>query len=202
MKGLIIKDFLIFKQQAKVYALIIIVWLFMSFMQKDTMILCGMLSLTSVFITITVIAYDEKAGWEKFALTMPISRNNMIISRYVFTLGIALIANIFGLIINFIVIKDVDNSLISFLFFMAISFLGSSILLPLIIKFGTEKGRMLIFALVFIPTFLIAGAEKLGIRLPVIKSLTTFSILVFITTVVLILISIFISIKIYNKKEL
>ncbi|MCI8317270.1 MAG: ABC-2 transporter permease [Lachnospiraceae bacterium] len=83
MMSLVYKDFMNLRVQAKLYALIIAVWTVVAGMEKNPSFLGGVLSIFSILIAITSCAYDERAGWDKYALTMPIGKRELVLSKYV-----------------------------------------------------------------------------------------------------------------------
>lgn len=51
-------------------------------------------------IIISLVAYDERNGWERYRLTFPLSRRDTVVGRYVFVVLITLGSVIFGLLIH------------------------------------------------------------------------------------------------------
>jgi len=60
MKGLILKDLKVLRQQASVYLAIILIWLVLSIVNHDASFLGGVMIIFSVMIIITTMAYDER----------------------------------------------------------------------------------------------------------------------------------------------
>lgn len=91
MKGLILKDIYNLKKQYKVLLLLFVFYTGFSLFTGDAGFLTGVLSLMMVMLTITTLAYDERSKWEKYALTMPVSRTDLVLSKYLlgFLLSVA-----------------------------------------------------------------------------------------------------------------
>lgn len=62
MKGLLIKDFLILKNQGKLLALALLVYSIIAFSSGNADMVTTMLFVVSVIMPVTAIAYDEKAA--------------------------------------------------------------------------------------------------------------------------------------------
>ena len=89
MKGLIIKDFLNLKKHSKYYIILMIFYFILGIANEDFIMFGSMIIVFSAILPITAISYDEKNNWDSYALTMPISRKDLIVSRYI--LGIILL---------------------------------------------------------------------------------------------------------------
>lgn len=63
MSGLLLKDIINLKQQAKIYCFIIVVWLIISLVNRDDAFFSMCMVLFSVMIPMSAIAYDDKAKW-------------------------------------------------------------------------------------------------------------------------------------------
>lgn len=50
-----------------------------NFMGAMIMVMCAILPTT-------FMSYDEKAKWDKYALSMPLSRDDMVISKYIISI--------------------------------------------------------------------------------------------------------------------
>ena len=167
MKGLLIKDFLSIRRQAKVYLFIGVLWVGMSVVNKDTAFFQGFIVLICSMMPITALAYDERAHFEKYALTMPLSRKDLVVSKYLFgvicTGGAILIGVAFELLLSLFSHSRVSPTMgltLSTLFGVGLLFI--SFTMPIMFKFGTEKGRIIYMALavlaVLLPTLLKKGS--------------------------------------------
>ncbi len=202
MKGLILKDLLNLKKQVKIYIVAILFFAINSISTGNFAFLSGMVCLFCAMMPVTALSYDERAKWDKYALSMPVSRNDMIISKYllgIITSGIGLTILILFQIILFKVTKE--NILTSFIVF-GISIIFLSVLLPILFKFGVEKGRIIMMLIFFAPTMIGVGVSKINIPQPSQNDLKLllysfpFIVLVFLG------LSLYLSLNIYAKKEL
>ena len=202
MKGLIIKDFINLKKQSKVIGALVIFYLLISITSKNNSMFGAMMLMLFAMMPITAISYDEKANWDKYGLTMPVSRTDMVLSKYI----LGLILSSFALILNFIAQifmgteMNTENITVIFVIF-GISILFISLLLPIIFKFGVEKGRMLMIVVLMLPTLIIMLLPEIVKTPPseemIVKALYALPFII----VIFYLLSIFISVNIYKKKE-
>ncbi|MEG2458708.1 MAG: ABC-2 transporter permease [Raoultibacter sp.] len=173
MKAMIVSDFLSIKGYILSQSLVgIAVGLFVSASMSNVYMVTSMLAAMIPFSLIfTVLAYDERNGWQEFRLTLPLSRTQVITGRYgsylVFTgigLGVAAIA--LGIVValaflfpTLTINKPIGNLLVDFswqtLAFSLAATLApmtilASIILPLVSRFGlTTAVRFVPLALVF-----------------------------------------------------
>lgn len=142
MKGILIKDGIVLKSQAKSFIFVYAVWGVMAVMYKNFYFLSGFICILSLMVPLNTIAYDEKAGWDKYALTMPVSRKNMVIGKYVVGIISGAMAMLLSVAAALFVGEKILEVLISCAAVFAVSVMMISVVLPIIFKFGVEKGRM------------------------------------------------------------
>ncbi len=202
MKGLILKDFINLKKQSKVIGVLVVFYLLLAITTKNNSMFGAMMLILFAMMPITAISYDERANWDKYGLTMPVSRTEMVLSKYI----LGLILSSFALVLNFIVQilmgteMNTENITIVFVIF-GVSIIFFSLLLPIMFKFGVEKGRMLMILVLMLPTIIIMLLPEI-VKTPPSEEMITKALyaLPFIIVIIYVL-SIFISINIYNKKE-
>ena len=108
---------------------------------------------TTIPLILTAIAfgYDTKSKFEQFAFSMPIKKSSFVLSKLFF----AFVFGLFGSVCLFVqlVIKNemsIDNIIFISLITLVASVLISSIQLPFILKYGAEKGRLIMVLTYFI----------------------------------------------------
>ena len=207
MKGLIIKDLFTLAKQARVFLAVMIFYLIYSIATTNVTMFAAMLTLFVGFLPINAMAFDEQSKWNKYALSMPLTRKDLVLSKYV----LSGIAGLIAMLINFAVIMiliRLTNSSTSPKE-ASLYILGSggvlvfyiALVLPILFKFGVEKGRMLMMAVFFAPVLIVMLLPKLGIPKPSADLLKFLPYLAPPVLIVILLISINISIRIYQKKE-
>lgn len=221
IKGLIIKDLLQLKTYRKTLILFIFVFV-VSGMQQETMdsamsMITIMLILVFGMVGIGTFSYDEMAKADRYILTLPLTRKEVVRAKYVLVILLTLIGAVVGVlasgIISYVMSKELPDflELISYALggILEIAFV-EGIQIPCIYKFGAEKGRIQIFIVIAIMAFLLGGifyiGEKININLPVnniLNILTNYMPLVLLTaTVIIYFVSYKIAYKLYSKKEI
>jgi ABC-2 type transport system permease protein len=202
MTGLIIKDLLNLKKQGKIFLLLVVFYFAMGLVNENTSMFTSMMTMVAVLIPLTAMAYDERSKWDRYALTMPISRKNMVMSRYLLGLIFLIVAFVLSMLVNIVIsnMKTAENTLVVLGGFST-GLMLMSVIFPLLFKFGVEKGRIFMMIVIFIPVAALMMISKLGISMPdeeIIKSVIYLSPII---GAVIFLISIYVSLWIYKKKE-
>lgn len=221
MKGLIIKDLLQLKSYFKTLIIFMFIFVCVSLEPENTStdgILTIMMTLGLGMFGMATFSYDEMAKANKYILTFPLTKKEVVLSKYVLqiilTLTGAILGSILSVIISLVLSKDMPN----FIDLISIALGGvfgiglvESIQMPCFYKMGAEKGRIYMFIITVAVAFIAGGivmfAEKVinnfSIDLNSINSiLETFLPLVLLGLVLLeYFISYKISYKIYSKKE-
>lgn len=201
MKGLLLKDILNLRQQGKVYLVIISIWLVIGIMNKDAAFFAGVMMIFSLLVPVSAIAYDERAKWDKFALTMPLSKLDLIASKYLLSLVCTVLSGILAIIVGLAIAGDTKEVLMSVMALMSLGVIFTSFILPVIFKFGVEKGRLVVMVLFLAPSVLVMLISKLNLRLPNEDAIS--QMLYFLPAIAagILLVSVYISVRIYSKKE-
>lgn len=199
MKGLLLKDFYVLLKQMKIFLVII-----------PVMALFGGMSLAAFAIIMgsllpmTAIAYDERSKWDELAAMMPFSKNDIVLSKYLLgylaifsTTSLVIIGSIVSKIANFSD-QGVQTNVILF------SLLGSLIFIainnPILLRFGSEKGRFVyIIGMAIIGGL---GGALNSIDAEIMTKIASIPPIIFLFIAVLLnLISIKVSISICKKKR-
>lgn len=202
MMGLILKDLYNLKKQSKFY-FILLVFYFLIGMANNSISMFGtMLCVLAAMLPVTAMAYDEKNNWDRYALTMPLSRKDMVLSRYILGLIFSFIAFMISIASSFFLIKDsFVESITMNLGALSFVWILMSIIFPIIFKFGIEKGRILLMMILFAPSMIVLFLSNYGIQLPDEETIKPYLYYLPIVIIIIFILSLFISISIYNKKE-
>lgn len=156
IKALIIKDLLQLKTYRKTLILFFIIFLFTAISQATTQgivnMMIIMMALGFGMISVATFNYDEASKSDRFILTLPLTKREVVRAKYILVFLATLIGTIvglvFSLIINYVINKDLGNSDDIIIFALG-TILGiglvEGIQIPCIYKYGAEKGRLLIF---------------------------------------------------------
>lgn len=230
MKGLLVKDFCYLGLNKKIYgimAAIIVMALFLGGNSSAEFLSGFMTSYLAVMLGFQVIGsitLDEYRGGLRIILSMPVTRKEYVISKYIYAAVLTVIGGVAGyaislaatLIVNGMGGFDIIESLAYIISALAACMVLNAILLPVQLKYGSDKGKMVIFVLVAAVLAAAFAAEKIGrtIGVDVDKVMNNIEIFfngmnvtaavltgIIITGVVL-CVSILISIRIVDNKEL
>ena len=124
---------------------------------------------------VTTFIFDDTSKWPRYALIMPVSKKDLVGGKFVVLTIFCLIGSLFGLAVVLIggfALKKVafDLSGMGELLFSALIALVTSLVLgsmsiPLVFKFGAEKGRVLLLISFLVPAAICFGAYRLLILL-------------------------------------
>lgn len=153
MFGLIKKDLLFIKKNIKLLLIITVAYSFIALGGDFDIVFIIPFLATMLFIS--TFSYDDFNNWNSYAITLPSGRVSIIRSKYIAGLIIALVSVIIGLIIScgtsfftstaFNLAANIEE-LMGILFSIIVLI---SLMFPFIFKFGSEKGRIWIFGIVF-----------------------------------------------------
>jgi hypothetical protein len=207
MKGLILKDIYVVLKQMKVLLLIVVLFTIMLGYTFGVFLLlyCAMLP-------ITTIAYDEKAKWDKYAATMPYSRRDIVLSKYLLGLGCMAAALIvvfigtlvYGLFTDTVFTGDALVDLVIMLISLfCVTLIFMAVNLPIIFKWGVEKGRMIFIAGIAAFAAIIGASAVIENTAVFIEGfLNNYFYILILAGVALLGTSIPLSIKLYEKRDL
>lgn len=204
MKGLILKDLLNLKAQCRVFVVMIAFFVVFAFMGDNHDTLGLILTMITIMLPITAMAYDERSQWDKYALTMPVTRRDLVLSKYLLGLllaGTALILNLAFQILSGPGLTD--KAILSCMGMFGGAIFALSLILPIMFKFGVEKGRLVLMLTMFLPmgfTYLSKG--KVNLPQPSAAVLQYLPYLAAVTLALLFLFSLLISLRVYKFKEL
>lgn len=216
MKGLLIKDMKLLATQKRFLGTLIFLMLFIYITAgAGNMMVGGYMMVMCTMLSLTTVSYDEADNGYAFLMTLPVMRKTYVREKYL--LGV--LANGAGVIlcgaymavsalfqrepIDFVTALAVTAvMLLMSLFFLAVK-------LPLQLKFGNEKGRivnMAVLVVFFAFIGLLAGiAQNLQLKMALAGFIHNFGSLLAITGViiypVLLCLSYFLSVRIMEKKE-
>ncbi len=171
MKGLFVKDMLILANQKKTLLMILILGLAMSMTMQATAIISYIIVLGGM-LALGTIAYDEIDNGYSFIFTLPVSRKTYVREKYLFVLSCVLISMLVGSALCCLLLAaglgKAENGWMS-IPEMAFPMLCVMLLLiagtiPMRIKYGSEKGRIVLY--IFAGAFMLIGAAALKFKEP------------------------------------
>lgn len=210
MKGLILKDIINMKGQAGLYLAITALWLGVGYFNENPAFFAGVMQMLIIMIPLVSLAYDERSKWERFAVTMPVSRKQLVISKYVFFIIVAAVVAVIAAVGGVIIGGEPDETVLLAFAAVPLGMILNGIIMPVLLKFGVEKGRFVFLGVIAVP---VLGVFLLG-RIPAVDRLMETEIPGILSQgavpamaafwaigFVIAAVSLVISIKIYERKE-
>lgn len=215
MKGLLVKDLRLMKNQRQFFLSILVIALVFALAGQNLYFVVSYCTLVAAFFTLSTISYDEYNNGFFYLFTMPISRREYAVEKYLLVLIVGggtwlLITTAVGI---YTWIQNPQTNMLEWLIGAAsafVSLLGViAVLLPVQLKVGAEKSRiaaMLVSFGIFGAAMLIGRIVKstrVNLDFHWISKIGTagWSVIGFAGFVSVILISLVVSIRIMEKKK-
>lgn len=204
MWGLLQKDLKTISLQGRVLAIMVVFYLAFFLLSEVEDALVSVVTFSTVLMgilfPITALSYDEKAKWEHYALTMPISRNMLVWSKYLLVLLFLLAGELLLLLVSLFQ-PEIGPALLVLV--PGIVLFLNSILLPVAFKLGVEKSRYITVAIMLLPTLVLLLMEKLGVQPPQLSArlLALLPLLLLAFSVLLFYLSGLLSCRLYRGRE-
>lgn len=220
MWGLIIKDMMFIKTSWKNMLVLFIGSLLLSIALGNFLLAIVSVPIMLLASGINTFQTDEFYNTESYTLSFPLSRKKIVLSKYLFTLLMLLISTWIGLVIYALIATiiipltgsdaGISFDMIKYLIMLEFSaLLVDSIFYPVIYKFGCEKSRLVLLSMTMLLLGIAALASvyinTLNINIDLsglVNNIQTYG--VYILSIVVffsLLISYFLSLLFYNKKD-
>ncbi len=173
-------------------------------------------------ISLSTFSYDEISKSNKYILTLPVTRKEIVLEKYILAIGATILGGLLGFILTLLVgnvmnylrpdnlidinIETLLTTSIGGMFGIS---LIQSIQIPSIFKWGAEKGRIQMFIIIFFLIIIGIGIgfliQQAGLSIDIEKleqTLKQFNLVILIILMaIMYFISYLISYKIYKNKE-
>lgn len=168
MKAMLYADWMNFRQSIRSMLFILAVFAFAAFAWSRPMFFIMIVVMLSILLPATLCASDQAYGWDKLSLSLPILRHEVVRSKYL--MGLLVNLTLLTLAAAMTVVYSLVDPSISMMENM-LSLFGGELLSLLLMgpmfavtfKFGVEKSRYILIAVVWIPILAMAGIVKFGI---------------------------------------
>jgi ABC-type transport system involved in multi-copper enzyme maturation permease subunit len=216
MKGLVLKDFINLKKNIKIFGALSVFYIFLSLAMDNSSYFGTMFTFVFAMLTLSTYSFDEQAKWDSYALTMPVTREQVVRSKYVIMLLLTVTSMVFSfgvlLLLNLVMkSENLYTGILASALGAAVVLIFYCITIPFITKLGVEKSRFILVAIYMIPFF--AGSmifKAVRERYPeppqslirIGKFLVEYAyLLIPVVILIALLISYSVSVGIYRKKE-
>lgn len=177
MRGLLVKDIELMKQQKQFFIMVVVMGLILNLTGSGSVSFAtGYFTVITSVFAITTISYDEFDNGLGFLMTLPVTRKQYVAEKYILGTGLTVVgwiaATAEGAICKVVaqLQGDLGVTIAGSVAVALPAFLMLAVSLPLVIYFGTEKGRYIAIVLwVIIIAVLYALTKTMGISEAVIS---------------------------------
>ena len=147
MSALLLKDYYVIFRQMKIFLLLILVFSCIpgTFYSTFAVVYASMLPYTA-------LAYDERSKWDQLAAMMPYSARDIVTEKYVFgwiaALGTLALTLVLRLVSQYLLHLGEGASAEMLLIAFFGSLIAMAVTLPMMFRFGVEKGRLAMLLLI------------------------------------------------------
>ena len=147
MKALLYKDAMVLWKQMKLMLLLILVFAVVPSEFQNTFAV-----LYAALLPYSALAYDERSRWDRMAAAMPYSARDIVTEKYVFgwiaALGTLALTLVLRLVSQYLLHLGEGASAEMLLMAFFGSLIAMAVTLPMMFRFGVEKGRLAMLLLI------------------------------------------------------
>ena len=186
MKSLILKDLYNIGHNLKSMLFILIVFAFAVIPFSGISSYIFICAILCSMMIVTTFTFDDSSHWLRYALILPITKKDIVLAKFVTLFIFSSLGSLFGLILGLvggIIINDVGfNSydILELLFIalvaLVIAMIFGGMSIPLVLKFGAEKGRLLLMVSFLFPAPFLGNISITNVTWCQINSRCTFCI--------------------------
>lgn len=212
MNGLLEKDFRLISKRLTYFVMLAGIIIFLGF-SAEVSFIAAYVPILAALSSITTISYDEFDNGMSYIFTLPVKARDYAVEKYVFGFILGIVGSVFAILSVLIVgmIKNEAVDIETMLLILPIFLTMMGVMFPIELKFGAEKSRIAMF-IVFGS---VVGVGILGKKIiealnvdltPILTKINSMPNALVAGSIVLInviifVVSLFISIKIMEKKE-
>ena len=212
MSGLILKDLLNLKSYSKIIVLFVVIFGAVSFYSgSNANFFANFFLMFFLMLTITTFSYDSSSKWELYAMSFPVGRKRIVLSKYVLALILTLAGFLVSVLLTLLTClgqrswEGLAAQGLSALLVASGGLITLSVVMPLVFRFGAEKSRFLMMLIFIIPWIGLSVFSQLQIDPMTIDMEQMFwwiMALAPVAAVVMLIISYLISCAIYERKDI
>ncbi len=202
MKGLLLKEFILVKKTMLKPLITLAIFCIIAILDEDFRgMITTIILIYALLIPITSFSYDEKNNYNRYLLSMSLSRFELVLAKYIFLI----ILNIIGILSIIIISSFVSDNIfetvkIQYMMFLALSIL-QFIVFPIIYKFGVEKARFIFYGIGILPVVLTNLFDNYTLRIDLDELLLNFTRISPVILLIGFVLSFVLSYKICKNKE-
>ena len=177
MKGLWVKDLLLLQKQLKTFLIFMVIAAFNAYTIKSVPVIFIFMTFFFVTTAASTIFYDQENHGFLYLFTLPTRKKDYVIQKQLLILASSLVAAGLSIILIFLMMQfdselqasaqELLYTALSALFFGC---LYGAVITPLYLRYGTEKARMLLFAIMGVFALVGILIQKTGILEGILES--------------------------------
>ena len=211
MAALILKDILALKKSMLMYLGFIVLYFFIGIASNNAGFYLVFIALLSAMLPMSALGYDERCHWDRQGLCLPIRRRDIVLSKYALSLVGFLFSAVPILIMYFVRSQmgqsDLSEDVQTVVLLSGMALTLSAIQIPFLFWLGSERGRFVTIILMLglgfgIPLLVMQDQLEPTLVENVFTQVLAHIWLIPLGGLILFVISAFISILIYNRKEI
>lgn len=154
VKGLIIKDFQLMKAQMKFFFIFMMFFGVLMASSLNMVFFVGYTALLCSYLVVSTFSYDAFENGYAYLFTLPVSRKGYILAKFVFGVLLTTIPFLVMSVISWVMLMirrsemRFEEYLLSVAISLPIAFLMLAVEIPLQVKFGQEKSRVVSVVLI------------------------------------------------------
>ena len=170
MKGLLIKDLCLLKSQKKILPVYLLLAVWFTVMHNDGFGLPFLMMMASILM-ISTISYDELDHSNTHLFALPFDRKTYVLEKYLFSFLMTAGAWCVGAVLYFAgsfvspgsgkAVGQLVGELPMLLALIPVLYLSAAVMIPIRLKYGSEKSRTVLFIIFGIIAVLIFGINNL-----------------------------------------
>ncbi len=157
MRGLLIKDYRLLWNQRRTFGIMMLIWMIVVVTNTNPVFAVSYLIFICSIMAINTISYDQHENGITFLLSLPVSRKQYVREKYLLFL-INLAAAVLFSVLFILIPGNIEGTVVVYLIGMVV--LAISLMMPVSLIFGAEKGRLVIIAFAAIGCILGVWSEK------------------------------------------
>lgn len=166
MSGLLTKDVCLVLQRKQGMVLFLAIAVLMSFTMEGSFTF-GYTMFFLMILAVSTISYDEFDNGYCFLMTLPITRKIYVVEKYVFCALTACVGWFFSALICIVVgmFRQVEmitmDTIVSMIVMLPVVLTLMAIMIPIQLKYGSEKSRVVLIAVMGVGGMILLGMGKM-----------------------------------------
>lgn len=165
MKAMLYADWMNLRRSMKAMVIAIVVIALASIVSGNGLsFVPAMLFMLSLMVPAMLMSSDYAFGWDKLSLSLPVSRRDVVSSKFVISLLVNLVTFLLGT--AYIASMDIfygnamAENMLGLLACEAVGLALTGIDMALILRFGPDRGRYFLIGVVWVPIILLTVVKK------------------------------------------